>query len=146
MYPLTRYAWLLGIPLGIPEDVLREGQATGTWLGGAGLASVAVAGAILTLGLVQHWGEVFPLWMLGLGGKRVPMRLAVVPAVAVSVIVTSAGVSFVRTSLNSQIPADSRAVMVPVLLFPLWGVALAAATLAYYLRPRGRCRSCGRGT
>ncbi|MHB1413632.1 MAG: hypothetical protein ACYC1C_00115 [Chloroflexota bacterium] len=146
VYALTRYAWLLGIPLGITEDVLREGQASGLWMAGAGLATVGVGGAILTLGLVQRWGEVFPRWMLGLGGKRVPVWLAVVPAVSVSVIVTSAGFSFLRTFLYSPILADSWATIGPVLLWPLWGVALAAATLAYYLRRRGRCRSCGRGT
>ena len=145
VYALTRYAWLLGIPLGITEEVLREGQATGMWLGGAGLATVGVVGALLTLGLVQQWGEIFPRWMLGLAGKRVPMWLAVVPAVCVSVIVTSAGLSFWRTFFSGPIPADSWTTLGPVLLWPLWGVALAAATLAYYLRRRGQCRFCGWG-
>ncbi len=146
VYALTRYAWLLGIPLGITEDALHEGQATGLWLGGAGLATVAVGGAILTLGLARHWGEVFPRWMLGLGGKQVPVWLAVVPAISVSVIVTSAGLSFWRAFPIGQIPAHSWTTIGPMFLWPLWGVALAAATLAYYLRRRGRCRSCGRGT
>lgn len=34
---------------------------------------------------------------------------------------------------------------IPVLLFPLWGSALGAATLAYHYRRRGPCRRCGRG-
>jgi hypothetical protein len=59
--------------------------------------------------------------------------------------VTSAGLSFLRTFLNSQMPEHSWTTNGPVLLWPLWGLALAAATLAYYLRRRGRCRSCGRG-
>ncbi len=145
VYALTRYAWLLGIPLGITKDVLHQGQASNLWLSGAGLATVGVGGAILTLGLVQHWGEVFPRWMLGLGGKRVPIWLAVVPAAFVAVIVTSAGLSFWRALPNSQVLADNWATIGPMFLWPLWGVALAAATLAYYLRRRGRCRSCGRG-
>ena len=33
----------------------------------------------------------------------------------------------------------------PALLWPLWGAALGAATLAYHRRRRGACRSCGRG-
>jgi hypothetical protein len=33
----------------------------------------------------------------------------------------------------------------PTLLFPVWGVALAVATLGYYYRRRGPCRMCGRG-
>jgi hypothetical protein len=33
----------------------------------------------------------------------------------------------------------------PTLLFPVWGPALAAATLSYYYRRRGPCRVSGRG-
>lgn len=33
----------------------------------------------------------------------------------------------------------------PGTLWPLWGVALGAATYAYYLRRRTRCRDCGEG-
>jgi hypothetical protein len=31
------------------------------------------------------------------------------------------------------------------LLFPVWGAALAVATLGYYYRRRGPCSVCGRG-
>jgi len=34
----------------------------------------------------------------------------------------------------------------PTLLFPVWGAALAVATLGYYYRRRGPCSMCGRGT
>ena len=33
----------------------------------------------------------------------------------------------------------------PTLLLPVWGVALAVATLGYYYRRRGLCKVCGRG-
>jgi hypothetical protein len=33
----------------------------------------------------------------------------------------------------------------PTLLFPVWGAALAVATLGYYYRRRGPCNVCGRG-
>jgi hypothetical protein len=33
----------------------------------------------------------------------------------------------------------------PTLLFPVWGLALAVATLGYYYRRRGPCSVCGRG-
>jgi hypothetical protein len=36
-------------------------------------------------------------------------------------------------------------VLGPTLLFPIWGGALAVATLAYYYRRRGPCTLCGRG-
>lgn len=146
LYAATRWAWALGIPLGISEKFLRAGQASGLWIAGAGLASVAVGGAILTLGLVQRWGEIFPRWMVGLAGKRVPPMLAIVPASFVSLIVTSGGLEYVRLVISSASTGvdSSWTTMGPETLWPIWGIALAAATFAYYLRRRGRCKHCGR--
>jgi hypothetical protein len=73
IYAVTRWAWALGFPLGISEEFLREGQEIGLWWAGAALATLALGGAILTLGLVQRWGEVFLHWMPFLGGKRIPI-------------------------------------------------------------------------
>jgi hypothetical protein len=73
-YAATRWAWALGFPLGIGEAFLREGQAVSLWWAGAGSATVAVGGAILTLGLVQRWGEIFPRWIPRLGGRRSRQR------------------------------------------------------------------------
>jgi hypothetical protein len=151
LYALTRYAWAVGIPLGISEAFLREGQATGLWWAGAALATLAVGGAILTLGLVRPWGEIFPRWIPLLGGRRVPLWLPVIAAIVVSVLVTSAGVMFIRLELTGTL-SDAFAfgsklswvALAPELLWPVWGVALAAATLAYYYRRRGRCEHCGR--
>jgi hypothetical protein len=136
-YAITRYAWALGISLGISEEFLREVQTTGLWIAGAGLATVAVCGALLTLGLVQRWGEVFPRWLPGVGGKRVPPALAIVPAMLVALVVTSAGLSFIRLFLAGVIPDEGWATIAPELLWPVWGVALGAAALAYSYRRRG---------
>jgi len=151
-YALTCWAWALGIPLGISEEFLREGQEIGLWWAGAGLATIAVGGAALTLGLVHRWGEVFPRWIPFLSGRRVPIPPAVVPASLVSVLVTAAGLMFVRLTLTGELAsilgervltADNWAALAPELLWPLWGAALGAATLAYYYRRRGRCGHCG---
>ncbi len=152
LYAATRWAWALGIPLGISEEFLREGQAVGLWWAGAGLATVAVGGAILTLGLTQKWGEIFPRWIPFLSGRRVPPALAIVPASLVSVLVTTAGLMFVRLTLLGTFRLGERALtldenwvaLAPELLWPVWGVALGAATLAYYYRRRGWCAHCGR--
>ena len=116
------------------------------------MATVAIGGALLTLGLVQRWGEVFPRWIPFLAGKRVPPALAIVPASLVSILVTTAGLMFVRLTLLGAvggvftfIDEEDWAALAPELLWPLWGVALAAATLAYYYRRRGPCLRCGRG-
>ncbi len=74
------------------EEYLRQGQASGTWIRGLFLASFGLVGAMLMLGLVQHWGEVFPRWMIGLAGRRVPIGLAVVPASLASVLLMVGGI------------------------------------------------------
>ena len=154
LYALTRWAWALGVPLGITEEFLREGQASGLWLAGAALATLAVIGALLTLGLIQRWGEDFPAWFPIIGGRRVPPALAIVPAAVMAVVVTSAGLMFVRLALAGGFAfdedttftlTDNWAALAPELLWPIWGAALGAATLAYHYRRRGQCRSCGRG-
>ncbi|MET0966873.1 MAG: hypothetical protein ABWZ02_10770 [Nakamurella sp.] len=148
-YAITRVAWALGIPLGVSQELLDEIDSF-VWLG-AVLGAMAIGGAILTLGLVQRWGEVFPRWIPGLRGRRVPISLAVVPALLVSVIVTSAGLMFCRMGLTGKFEnnfpgsGSDIAAWLPELFWPLWGVALAAAAIAYWLRRRGGCRYCGRG-
>ncbi len=93
LYALTRYAWALGIPLGMSEEHLRLGQESGEWISGLFLATFGLVGAVLMLGLVQRWGEVFPRWMIGLAGRRVPIALAVVPASIVSVLLMVGGIT-----------------------------------------------------
>ena len=104
LYAVTRWAWALGLLLGISEEFLREGQEVGLWWAGAALATpLAVGGAIRTRGLVRRWGEVFPCWIPFLGGKRGPITLAVVPASLVAVLVTRAGLMFVRLTLTGRL-------------------------------------------
>ena len=152
LYAFTRWGWALGFPLGLSDDFFREGQATGLWWRGAALATLALVGALLTLGLVRPWGEVFPRWVPFVGGRRVPMKLVVIPASFVSVVVLSAGLMFVRMGIAGtfrlgpyRVTFDENfGALWPELLWPVWGIALAAATLAYYYRTRRRCTICGR--
>jgi hypothetical protein len=134
-YAVIRLAWFAGIPLGIPREFLAEMQANGMVVAGAGLGAFALAGAILTLGLVQRWGEVFPRWMIGLAGKRVPVRLATIPAGLVAPAVTAASLAYVTSDdFFTQIVGEPSLATLPMAFFPLWGVALGAATVAYHLR------------
>jgi len=152
VYALTRWAWALGIPLGISEKFYREGQAIGLWWRGAALATLAIIGAILTIGLVRPWSEFFPRWLPLLAGRPVPRTLVIIPATLMSIIVTTAGLMFVRFAIRGDFRLGDNAVnfdenfaaLAPELLWPFWGVALGAATLAYYYRTHGRCARCGR--
>lgn len=157
-YTLTRYAWALGIPLGMTMEHLRSGQERGLWISGLFLATFGLVGAILMLGLYQRWGQVFPHWMIGLAGRRVPIALALIPASIISVVLIVGGIA-IWSGLHQMIvnysatgASDGEIIgavifeVGPTLLFPLWGVALAVATLGYYFRRRGSCSVCGRGT
>jgi len=86
--------------------------------------------------------------MVGLAGRRVPVGLAVVPATIVAVAVLPAGLSLIVLGLGESrlaLTADSWGAVGPTLLWPVWSLALGAATYAYWLRRRGTCRVCGRG-
>jgi len=156
-YALTRYAWALGFALGMSEEDLRRGQGSGMWISGLFLATFGLVGVVLTFGLVQRWGEVFPRWMIGLAGRRVPIALAVVPASLVSVLLVVGGI-VVWSHLPRMVArlaaggAEGMGIIGalvsgvgPVLLFPVWGVALAVAALGYYYRRRTPCGVCGHG-
>jgi hypothetical protein len=136
-YAATRVAWALGIPLGVRDAFLVElGDAK---LAGLGLGLFALVGILLTLGLFQRWGEVFWRWVPGLGGRPVPVSLAVVPALFVAAAVASAGLGFWRVLLVGQLESlpgepEDWAAWAPELLWPLWGLALGVAAFAYRAR------------
>jgi hypothetical protein len=139
LYAFTRVSWALGFPLGLPEDMYESGLAVGLWWRGLGLAIVAVGAGVLTLGLVQRWGEVFPRWLPVLRGRVVPVGLAVVPGTAAALVILSGGLTFVRSVLSGEVTLEGNwAAIGPELLWPLWGAAVAVATLAYYRRRTGR--------
>jgi hypothetical protein len=144
LYALTRFAWLATVLLGVVElDPAEFDDESVVWAG-AGLGAFGCVGAVLTLGLVRRWGEVFPRWMVGLAGRRVPIKLATVPATIVAVFITSASLGMFTTGGMGELASGHGWLVYPMLLWPLWGVALGAAALAYHLRRRGACRACGR--
>ncbi|KEQ24823.1 hypothetical protein ET33_07060 [Paenibacillus tyrfis] len=154
-YAMSRFAWALDIPLGIdPQDLQHFSKANEAahvieWVFG----TVCIGGGLLTLGLIRKWGEVFPRWFPFIGGKRVPIRLAVIPATGVAIAVTAAGfvftVSFFAATLRLM-PVDQIVLrqlygaVGPMLSWVPWGVALGLAAMTYYYRRRGRCNHCGK--
>jgi len=137
-YAAQRAAWNLGIPLGVSEQFVDDLAADiaakdlhplAAWM----LVIPDVLGVLLTLGLIMRWGERFPTWVPLLGGRRVPVSLAVVPASLVSVAVTIAGLVVIRFAIQDGTVAGTAA---PGLLWLPWGVALGVATFAYAERRR----------
>jgi hypothetical protein len=132
VYALTRVLMFFGVP---GFDMAEFGDPM-LWAG-LGLAVSASLGAWLTCGLVRPWGEVFPRWLPGLRGRRVPVRLAVVPGLLVAVMVATA----VKDMFQSLADDDAWAaltewplVTLPALLWPLWAFALAMASANYGIR------------
>jgi hypothetical protein len=146
VYAATRWAWALGIPLGFSAEELRtlDEEMPGIWWVGAAMGSMGLIGSVLTIGLIRPWGETFPRWIPFLRGRRVPVPAAVVPALAVAMAVTSAGLMVARV-LIADPSRTSWAAHGPGLLWPVWGAALAVAALAYRSRRLSR-RVGGVGT
>ncbi|MBW7454396.1 hypothetical protein ACFOLF_00060 [Paenibacillus sepulcri] len=147
VYSITRIAWAFDIPLLVSSEFLHSmnGEFPGIWWFGAALGLIEIGGSVLTYGLIRHWGEVFPCWTLGLSGKKVPPALAIIPASIMSVLTLEAGLMMWRGFLLGAFAPGNIGTFAPSLLWPLWGLALGAATLAYYYRRRGRCKHCGQG-
>ncbi|MGW1117842.1 hypothetical protein ACWD5B_12145 [Streptomyces tanashiensis] len=118
------------------------------------LLSVVSEGlALLTLGLVKPWGEVFPGWIPLLGGRRVAIKAAVIPAtVGAALLMLLVAYFFLNPVLfhihftpsigdkgtatsHLEVSGWSQALFVACYL-PLvaWPVLLGAVTHAYYRR------------
>lgn len=122
IYAIDRLAWVVGIPLGITPEFLDELRSSGLIWSAFGLGTFAAIGAVLTFGLIQRWGEVFPRWMFGLAGKRVPPMLAEIPATRVAILVTSASIPLAIGVGGTGDIADGLGWMHTLLMaaFPLW--------------------------
>ncbi|MFI6802730.1 hypothetical protein [Streptosporangium canum] len=139
VYAVTRFGWLLGVPVGISDQFLAHiAEITPI---GAGLSTLGLIGAVLTVGLVRPWGEIWPRWAPFLRGRPIPAKLPAYAALVVSLPVTSAGLMYVRKKLTGEQVGPAGAdnelgAWLPEMLWPLWGAALAVAALAYLSRRR----------
>ncbi len=113
-------------------------------------ACFVLAGTLLPLALVHSWGMVWPRWVVGLAGRRVPRRLVLWPGVGVSVMIVSyfgvmLGQMVVeRLHGRNPFPPDARMDLpetffwVAVPAYVVWGAALGVAALSYHRRTRSR--------
>lgn len=145
-YGIVRWAWALSIPFGT-NNVAIVGNEN-IVITEAILGSLCIGGGILTLGLIQRWGEIFPRWCLFLAGKQIPIWIVVAPATLISAIITITGLKIclliIYMMVNGTITIGNWGKFVPFLSWLPWGISLGAAILAYYLRRRGRCKHCSK--
>jgi hypothetical protein len=135
-YGLLRLTWLTPWPYGMdPAELAATPEMR---LHGLLLGCAALAGAVLTTGLVARWGEVWPRWMPVVRGRPVPLAVAVVPGGVVAALFTVAAVPMTIMSIASG-------ELFGVIVFPffVWGPALAVAVLGYTLRRQGNARRPG---
>jgi len=132
--------WPVGMPSG---DVLEPAIR----LFGLTLGAAALGGAVLTVGLIRPWGEVWPSWIPVLRGRPVPVRFPVIAGGLVAVVLLAATPGLVGPGISGLLAGDlHRAAF--LVLFPTlpWGLALGVAVLAYAQRRRGACTGCEQAT
>lgn len=106
------------------------------------LSLVSLGAALLTLGLVQRWGETVPAAVLRLGGRPVPAgpvtATASVGALTVMGLCTMAVLNWSSVSGFSDNPESPWALLMIACYLPMlaWGPSLLIVTWAYWHRRR----------
>ncbi|MEU2512117.1 hypothetical protein [Streptomyces syringium] len=145
---LWRVAAALGIPVGFSGDnpMADVGFGSGFSLYMIALSVFAECLGLLSLGLVQRWGEVFPRWFPFIGGRRVPVSFAVTSAglgsLALMYLTVSGALNWNTpdTMGGPEAPKGTAALVMGACYAPLllWGPLLAVVTVAYAVRRRPR--------
>ncbi|HEU5128016.1 MAG TPA: hypothetical protein VFU12_08505 [Glycomyces sp.] len=112
-----------------------------------------LAGTLLPLALVHRWGLIWPRWVLGLAGRRVPRWLVLGPAVFIAGgMIAYFGFQQVAmfVDLFTGTPTDTDGMpgglaflWVAIPAYTVWGLGLGTATAARLRQTRPPCRSCG---
>lgn len=142
--PLPSAIWRLFLVFGFSggyteQGLVDLGVAGRGWMYLVALSVFTELAALLTLGLVQPWGDVFPRWVPCLGGRAVPTRPVVVAASAGAVVLTLLWTPLLWWwSTPHPDMTASGADVVGLLYLPLvaWGPLLAAVTVSYARRHR----------
>ncbi|MFG3053702.1 hypothetical protein ACGFZP_22505 [Kitasatospora sp. NPDC048239] len=141
-------AMIFNVPLlEHPSDAHPSSAFSAGWWYIIALSVVSEALAFLAVGLVAEWGEVWPRWIPGLAGRRVPTLAAVVPAglgAAALMVFPYAMVMFAfgRTltgEVGGAVTHGWQTAVFWAAYLPLaaWGPLLGVLTVHYYRRRRG---------
>jgi hypothetical protein len=147
---LWRLALGIGIPVGFTGELADLYGAPG-WITPyvVVLSLAAEACALLTLGLVEPWGERVPGWVPRLRGRRIPTSAVVVPAALGALAITfinwtSAAMWFgPENNGDPDAPHGLAGFVMAVAYAPMlaWGPLLGAVTFAYVRRRRAAERT-----
>jgi hypothetical protein len=144
-YEISRWAWAFGFPVGVTTGAEAiENWSMDARIGVFVIGALPLLGGLLTHGLTRPWGETYPRWIPRVGGRPIPLAVVIVPATVVTILIVAAATSMQRSSLNvalDRVPAPSPDVegwgaWAPGLVWLPWGLALGAATYAYWRRRR----------
>jgi hypothetical protein len=136
--------WRFGLVFGASMGVVMDGKpmtVTG-WenLYVIGLAVVAEATALLTLGLVRPWGERAPAWLPLIGGRRVrpgpAAAVALLGSLALTYIWVGAAIAYAEGRLGDGFTSPGWEALFVAAYAPLllWGPLVAAVAFDYWRR------------
>ncbi|MFI6511006.1 hypothetical protein ACIBCT_25660 [Streptosporangium sp. NPDC050855] len=147
LYAVPRLLWALGVTFGLDEETMAMAADPAGRTRELVFGAAAAGGGLLTLGLTHRWGVRFPRMVPLLGGRRVPVTLAAVPAGLVSVVLVGAGFTMWRVPvaalLGTRLAGEAAfgignwAAWLGNLVWLPWGVMLGLAVLAYTRRRKG---------
>ncbi|MFE9956656.1 hypothetical protein [Micromonospora sp. NPDC005299] len=131
---LWRIALVAGLPMGTP---VHPGPGESVYIVSLSLVSEGLA--LLALGLVRPWGEVFPSRLPLVGGRRVPPRFAVTVATAgaVALILIWGYAAWGVTATGNDLGFTPTGFALLVACYApllLWGPLLLTVTWAYHRR------------
>ncbi|MFG1841588.1 hypothetical protein ACGFH8_24565 [Micromonospora sp. NPDC049175] len=100
-----------------------------------------LAGTLLPLALVHHWGRIWPGWVLPLAGRQVPRWLVAGPGFFLGAGLTTyfgiGGMTAWATGNNVDGAGWFLAVVLPA--YTLWGLGLLVATSSYVSQTKPEC-------
>ncbi|MET8040857.1 hypothetical protein ABZU25_08330 [Micromonospora sp. NPDC005215] len=107
-----------------------------------------LAGTLLPLALVHHWGRIWPGWVLPLAGRKVPRWLVAGPGLFVGAGLTTyfgiGGMTAWATGNNVDGAAWFLAIVLPA--YTLWGLGLMVAASSYVSQTKPECALSRTGT
>lgn len=142
--PLPSALWRLSLVLGFSSGFTAQGlvdlDVAGLgWIYLMVLSVLSEAVALLTLGLVQPWGDAVPRWLPYLCGRLIPAKPVVVTASVGAALLTLLWTQLLfwwHTPHPDMTAAGTNVVGLLYLPMVAWGPLLAAVTVSYARRHR----------